>query len=144
MKGALIIFIAMVVIGIILYILDITYYRKKYPVINEPPPPADDPHGESHGEGCCGLHLVCEKTAGMALSNEIIYYDDEELDRFQGREENSYTADETEEFRDILLTLLPTDVAGWALSLQKREINLPAEIKEEMLIILADLRASDK
>ena len=31
MKGALVIFIAMVVIGIILYLTDVFYYRKRHP-----------------------------------------------------------------------------------------------------------------
>lgn len=166
MKGALVIFAAMVVIGIILYLIDVFYYRKKYPT--QPPQPADsvktdgsvhadsDPagsvtskngatekNGMSAGEDggmCCGMHTVCEKTNLSPLTGEIVYYDDEELDRFRGREPESYTPEETEEFRDVLMTLLPEDVAGWSRSIQVREIALPPEVRDELLMIVSDLR----
>ena len=36
---------------------------------------------------CCGQHEVCEKESLLAaVSKQIEYYDDEELDRFRGRE----------------------------------------------------------
>ena len=142
MKGALVIFIAMVVIGIILYLTDIFYYRKKYPDVVEPPASADNEEG--HGEGCCGTHLICEKTSLAPLSSEIIYYDDEELDRFRGRQAEEYTVEECEEFRDILLTLLPEDVAGWARSLQLREVTLPDDVRDELLMIVGELRQVNK
>ena len=38
---------------------------------------------------CCGQHEVCEKESLLAaLSRQIEYYDDEELDRFRGRKSN--------------------------------------------------------
>lgn len=138
MQGALVIFIAMVVIGVILYVTDVLYFRKKYPQVVEPPKPEES--AEGHGEGCCGTHLICEKTSLSPLSTEIIYYDDEELDRFKGKAAESYTPEETEEFRDILLTLMPSDVAGWARSLQLREINLPGEVRDELLMIVSEYR----
>ena len=88
------------------------------------------------------MHLVCEKTSLSVMSDEIIYYDDEELDRFKGRKPESYTSDETEEFRDVLLTLLPEDVAGWAKSITLRQIELPSEVKDELLLIISELRAN--
>lgn len=133
----MVIFIAMVVIGIILYLTDIFYYRKKYPTTVEPPRQTADEEG-SHGEGCCGKHLVCEKKTLSALTTDIIYYDDEELDRFKGRDAESYSPAEVEEFRDILLTLLPTDVAGWARSLDLREITLPSQLRDELLMIMEE------
>ena len=34
---------------------------------------------------CCGAHEICEKESLLsAVSKEIVYYDDEELDRFSG------------------------------------------------------------
>ena len=139
MRGALVIFIAMVVIGVILYITDVVYYRKKYPKIVDPPKNAEEKE-DDHGEGCCGMHLVCEKTSLSLLTDKIVYYDDEELDRFKGREEASYSPSEIEEFRDVLMTLLPEDVAGWSRSIQLRGINLPPEVKDELLMIVSELR----
>ena len=140
MQGALVILIAMVVIGVILYLTDVFYYRKKYPGHPKEEEKASEPQGESHGEGCCGMHLVCEKTSLSPVTDEIVYYDDEELDRFKGREADSYDAAETEEFRDILMTLLPSDVAGWARSIQLRGIQLPPEVKDELLLIVSEQR----
>lgn len=140
MQGALVIFIAMVVIGVILYLTDIFYYRKKYPAeiknTEESPAPISE---NSHGEGCCGMHLVCEKKSLSPVSDEIIYYDDEELDRFRGRDADSYSPEEIEEFRDVLMTLIPSDVPGWAQSITLREINLPTEVRDELLMIAAEL-----
>lgn len=102
--------------------------------------PDDDPATEPEPSGqtqCCGLHEVCEK--GLPRAGEIIYYDDEELDAYAGREPASYTDAETEQFRDVLLTLLPQDVAGWAQSLQLRGITPPEAIAQELMLMLTEL-----
>ncbi|MDE6696831.1 MAG: phospholipase [Muribaculaceae bacterium] len=85
---------------------------------------------------CCGLHAICEKTG--QINEPPVYYDDEELDRFAGRQASDYTDEETEEFRDVLLTLLPDDAPGWAVSLEKRRINLPADLKPELELLLSE------
>lgn len=151
MTGALVILAAMVVIGLLLFITDVTYYRHKHPSPEEIEKKREtlksgsagitDPSQESaHGEICCGQHLVCEKTTLSIVTDEVIYYDDEELDRFSGRSPESYTNEETEEFRDILLTLLPEDVAGWAKSITLRNIELPFEVKDELLMLVSEQR----
>ena len=90
---------------------------------------------------CCGQHAVCEKESLLAaVSRQIEYYDDEELDRFKGRPADQYTADETDEFRDILYTMQEEDVAGWSRSLQLRGINLPDELKDELFLIVGERR----
>lgn len=92
---------------------------------------------------CCGMHVVCEKDSlSTAASSEIVYYDDEELDAFKGREPHSYSDTETETFREILLTLLPSDIAGWARSLQLRGVELPAPVRDELLLIVSEARSS--
>lgn len=100
-----------------------------------------DGEGDSSDGVCCGMHITCEKDSlSTAASTEIIYYDDEELDDYAGRAPESYTREETEQFRDILLTLLPTDIAGWARSLQLRNIALPPEVNDELLLIVSEAR----
>lgn len=152
MKGAFFIFICMVAVGIVLYLADVLYYRKKYPSGDD----AESGSKESAGEDvaqeesrakaddsqCCGMHLVCEKTSLSPVSDEIVYYDDEELDRFQGRADDEYYPEEIEEFRDVLLTLMPSDVAGWARSIQLRRISLPKDVREELLMIVSEQRAN--
>ena len=68
------------------------------------------------------------------------YYDDEELDRFIGRSGNDYSPEEVEEFRDVLMTLRPEDVAGWARSITVRGLELPAEIRDELLMLVNEQR----
>lgn len=161
MTGALVILAGLIVIGVIIYLSDVFYYRKKHPEVmlkgndmdsgqtevtsggntsveNEMSEDNDEP------EVCCGMHTVCEKTNLSPVTGEIVYYDDEELDRFAGRQPEDYTPEETEEFRDVLLTLLPQDVAGWSRSIQVRGINLPTDVREELLMIVSELRTSSQ
>lgn len=85
---------------------------------------------------CCGLHAICEKTG--QVNEPPVYYDDEELDRYAGRDAEAYSDAETEEFRDVLLTLAPGEAPGWAVSLEKRNICLPAELKPELDLLLTE------
>ena len=48
--------------------------------------------------------------------------------------------EQIEQFRDVLLTLLPDDIAGWARSLQLRGIELPGIVKEELLLLVREER----
>lgn len=91
-------------------------------------------------EGCCGMHITCEKDSLATLSTEIIYYDDEELDAYRGFAPDGYSDSQIEEFRDVLLTLLPEDIAGWARSLRLRGIEMPACVKEELLLLVSEER----
>lgn len=96
---------------------------------------------EIDSDACCGMHITCEKDSLLAsVSKEVEYFDDEELDRFAGRQPDAYEPEEIEEFRDVLLTLLPTDIAPWARSIQLRGINLPSEVRDELLMIVAEAR----
>lgn len=100
-----------------------------------------DNEAAESGDECCGMHITCEKDSLLtAVSDKIEYFDDEELDRFRGRGADEYNDTEIEEFRDVLLTLLPDDIAPWGRSIQLRGITLPAVIKEELLMIVAEAR----
>ncbi|MBR1465497.1 MAG: phospholipase [Bacteroidaceae bacterium] len=90
---------------------------------------------------CCGQHEVCEKESLLAaVSKEIEYYNDEELDRFQGRDASDYNTEDEEEFREILYTMRDDEVAGWVRSLQLRGVNIPEGVRDEVLMIVADRR----
>ena len=90
---------------------------------------------------CCGQHEVCERDSLLAaLSKEIEYYDDEELDRFQGYSSTDYTEADEEEFREVLYTMKETDVPGWVRSLQLRAIEIPEGVRNEIVMIAGDLR----
>ena len=144
MQGALVILLALVLVGGLLFITDKKYYRHHHgeiqPRYDEGKGNITDPVSTEAPEICCGQHLICEKTSLSISDDEIIYYDDEELDRFAGRDPESYTVGERDEFRDILLTLLPQDVAGWARSITLRKIELPQDVKDELLLLISESR----
>ena len=134
MNAALIILAIIVVVGATLYM------QHK---ISEAQNPSQEESCDQQidDEVCCGMHLTCEKDSLLAsIDEEIVYYDDEELDEFKGRSPEEYTSNEIEQFREVLLTLLPQDIAGWARSIQMRGISLPSEIREELLMIVAEAR----
>ncbi|MCM1020646.1 MAG: phospholipase [Muribaculum sp.] len=123
------------IVGVILWLFD-RLSRTNEPESDSQPVP------ESDNSQCCGMHITCEKDSLLASVNDKAeYFDDEELDRFAGRDADSYTEQEVEEFRDILLTLLPDDIAPWARSIQLRSITLPPVIRQELLMIVAEARA---
>lgn len=92
-------------------------------------------------EECCGQHATCERDSLLAaVSKEIIYYDDEELDRFQGREADQYTDEEADEFAQVFYELKEIEVAGWVRSLQLRQIALPEQLMDEVLLVVRERR----
>ena len=89
---------------------------------------------------CCGQHETCEKESLLAaVSKQIEYYNDEELDRFRGVESSAYLPDEIEEFREVLYTMKEEEVAGWVRSLQLRAVELPDELKDEVFLCRQEL-----
>lgn len=88
---------------------------------------------------CTGEDTRCEQECMMeAATKPIEYYDDEHLDAFRGRPSDSYTDDEVEQFADVLYTLQPGDVAGWNRSLILRDVNIPNQLKDELVALLSD------
>lgn len=86
---------------------------------------------------CCGQHEVCEKDKLIkAMQEKIIYFDDEELDRFKGVAADAYTDEQTEEFREVLYTMQPREVNEWIHSLQLRQIELPTALREEVILLI--------
>lgn len=148
MEGALIILAALIVVGFILWLLDKRHPHGEEKTEEKPleEPSAQEPvqeeaPQEDHGPVCCGQHLVCEKDSLSPMTADIEYYDDEELDRFIGRNGTDYTPEETEEFQEILMTLRPEDVAGWARSVTQRHLELPPVVRDELLMLVNEQRS---
>ncbi len=139
MTVALIILAALVLVGALCYMHQCLADRKAAsPAATAGD--ADPAPAAEQGE-CCGMHITCEKDSLLAaVSSEVEYYDDEELDAYRGRSADEYDDDEIEQFRDVLLTLLPDDIAGWGRSLQLRGITMPAAVRDELLMIVAEQR----
>ncbi len=72
---------------------------------------------------------MCEKL-------EVVYFDDEELDAYRGREADAYTDEEVEEFRYVLETMRTEEVAEWLHSLELRQVNLPTELRDEAFMLI--------
>ena len=90
---------------------------------------------------CCGQHEVCERDSLLAaVSKEIEYYNDEELDRYRGIPAEEYPDEAIDEFREILYTMHEDEVAGWVRSLQLRAVELPNALKDEVFLIIGERR----
>ena len=101
-------------------------------------------HGKTLPDGCCGAHEVCESETLLSNTDKIIYYEDEELDNYAGKSKNSFTDDQTEEFRDVLYSLKEEEVSAWLKSLRLRNITIPDIIKEEALMIVSERRYQEE
>ena len=89
------------------------------------------------------MPVTCERDSLLAaVSATVVYYEDEELDAYAGRAADAYTDGEAEDFRDVLLTLRPDEIAPWARSLQLRGIELPDAVRDELLMIVSEARAA--
>lgn len=96
--------------------------------------PVAENHDHHDGENgvCCGKHSNCEK--GYDTVN--LYFDDEELDRFKGMKPEEYSDADIEEFRQVLYTMREDEVENWAHCMETRGIELPVQIREEILLML--------
>jgi len=88
---------------------------------------------------CCGAHEVCEVEEMLKNPEEIIYFEDEELDHYQGIPADQYNDMQIEEFRDVLYTLNGDEIRKWLLSIERRKIQLPSVLKPEALELIAEL-----
>lgn len=92
---------------------------------------------DSCSDDCCTTHEVCpSQTLLQGVGEPAVYYEDEHLDRFAGRDAADYTEADIEEFRDILYTLIPSDRLGWCKSLKKRGIVMPSPIHDEFIMLV--------
>lgn len=89
---------------------------------------------------CCGAHEVCERDSLLSKTNEVVYFDDEELDALSGRNAEEYTEQEIRQIEDVFFSMRESDVAGWLRSLQLRNIALPDDLKDQALLIVRERR----
>ena len=81
---------------------------------------------------------MCEFEEMLQNPEEIIYFEDEELDRFQGIPANRYNDVQIDEFRDVLYTLKNDEIRMWLLSIERRQIQLPGILRQEALMMVAE------
>ena len=124
--------ITLCVIGGVALAVLIGFIIKTKPQNQDPPKkiPAD----------CCGEHSVCMRDNLLSTTDEIVYFDDEELDMLAYRDPVDFSEKEIEVLGNVFYTLREQDVAGWLRSLQLRHITLPDEMREEALLIVSERR----
>lgn len=140
MEGALVILAVLVAVGLLLFYFD---RRKPHQHHNAVAAKAEKAEKTEKAEKeqqqvCCGLHAVCEKKYAKPASDKPEYYDDEELDVLADRDPQTYTEAERDMLRDVVLTLRREDAWGWSRSLEMRHIELPPDIRDELLMRLSD------
>ena len=91
-------------------------------------------------DDCCGAHEVCERDSLLSATDQIIYFDDEELDELRGKSLENYTDKNVKMLEHVFYTLNEEDVAGWVCSLQLRNIQLPHDLREEALLVISERR----
>lgn len=86
---------------------------------------------------CAGDSVRCGRDCLLeASAKPIEYFDDEELDSFAGRPSSEYTDDETAMFAEVLYTMRPEEVERWCRSLTLRGIDLPDQLKDEVVMMI--------
>ena len=117
-------------------------FIKRRSASDETPDEAGDDKQPATASECepgdqCGVSCFCDdKALQRQLSEEIVYYEDEELDNLRGIAPDQYTPEQIELFSDVLTTLNPNEVPDWLHSLHLRGINLPTALKDEATIMM--------
>jgi hypothetical protein len=135
-----------IILGVLVLVATEIHERHKRPVSSDQTGSTDAPEAPKayvRPEGCCGEHLVCERETLLQTSPVPEYYDDEELDSLAGISPENYTDEQEEAVRAVFSSLQEEDVPGWCRSLQLRNISLPADVREEALMIVRELRSQN-
>lgn len=146
MKLILILLAVLLVGGAVVWLIDRLFYARS--ATENTDETGENADGGTVGGGCvdegCALRPICpsEQILAGECHPEIIYYDDEELDAFIGRDGDGYTADEEEQWRDVLYTLRPEDLLGWGQSVKRRGLVMPDAIHAEFLQLAGEHHAS--
>ena len=128
----IILVIALIVLGIIAAILGLmSKHRDGVPVIVNAT--------NTSCATCDGTNSKCEQECLMeASTKEIEYFDDEELDAYKGKQANEYSDEEAEQFREVMYTMRQEEIKDWNRSLILRGINIPDQLKDEVIMLIGD------
>ncbi|MBC5620642.1 MULTISPECIES: hypothetical protein [Butyricimonas] len=118
------IYIIISIVGLLVIVALFTYLFKSKQKPDDTPvvvPPAD----------CCGAHAICEKGL-KRVDEKIEYFDDEELDQYRGIPSDRYSDEQIDQFREVLYSIQPEELSDWFISLEKRGLELPDVLKQEL------------
>lgn len=91
---------------------------------------------------CCGAHEICEFDASIFDEEQIVYFDDEELDELRNVREEDFTSKNIDDLREVLYTLQTREIGKWITSLSRRHIHLPAILQQEARQLMAEKYAN--
>ena len=99
-------------------------------------PDKEEPAVKQDCASCsAGAGKCLQECAMEAAVADIEYFDDEELDRFRGRQSDGYTDEEAAEFAEVMYTMRPEEVKDWLQSLRLRCVSLPDQLKDEAYML---------
>ncbi len=115
-------------------LIGIYVYGRKSLRRTEEPSPVVSEDGEC--DEACGLKSVCEGKE----KEIVVYFEDEELDQYKGRDADSYASNEIEQFKEVLDTLQLKEVAIWLNSLCARGVALPRSLRAQAIALRNEAR----
>ena len=127
-------FITIILIILIILLIGVAFFVRRINAQTPEQPPVEI------ADDCCGSHAVCERDSLLSQTDQIIYFDDEELDALRGIPAYEFTESHISMLENVFYTLREQDVAGWIRSLQLRNIDLPEDIRDQALLIVAERR----
>lgn len=112
---------------LIIAVAGIYYLSRMHETHGGVPEPVEGCKNAATG-GCCG-GVNCDNKHRKPT---IIYFEDEELDRFRHRNGRDYTEEEVSEWKEIAYTLRPDEISPWLKSVGLRGLHVPQEILNEL------------
>jgi len=121
--------IGIIIIAVLAFVL--IWVSKKKPTSQIEQEPQEETHQVA--SDCCGAHEICEFDASQFDEEQIIYFDDEELDVLRNVREDQLSAQQIDDIREVLYTLKTNEIGKWLTSLARRHIHLPTILQKEAI-----------
>ncbi len=133
--------IGIVVIVVLALIIFLLTRKGKSTELHSEPVVQEEP--KTVASDCCGAHEVCEFDASAFDEEQIVYFDDEELDVLRNVREDDLTPKQIDDLREVLYTLKTNEISKWMTSLSRRHIHLPAILQQEARQLIVEKSSSN-
>ena len=87
---------------------------------------------------CCGAHEICEFDESIFDPDEIIYFNDEELDELKNINPDQFSDQQINEIREVLYSLRTEEINKWLISIHRRHIHLPNILLQEARLLISE------
>lgn len=133
--------IGIVVIVVLALIIFLLTRKGKSTELHSEPEVQEEP--KTVASDCCGAHEVCEFDASAFDEEQIVYFDDEELDVLRNVREDDLTPKQIDDLREVLYTLKTNEISKWMTSLSRRHIHLPTILQQEARQLIVEKSSSN-